>query len=121
MSSYKILKNDKVIKKFKDELSSILDEHLQNVVTMENINISLDILWQAGFIVESKQYDIFKERKYPGIMLGSSATGLHHFKEMVDSKMHITIKWSTADELIKLNPPVIRKIFDPADSAGGAN
>lgn len=95
-------------------ITGIFDEYLENFVKQNNIDISPDILWYAGCIVARKQYQIFKERNYPGIMLGGGARGLHHFTEMVGSDMHITINWKgTADELIKLNPPVVHRMFNP--------
>ena len=96
-------------------ITGIFDEYLQNIVKQENIDISSDILWQAGCIVARKQYKILKERSYPGIMLGGGTRGLHHFTEMVGSDMHITINWNgTADKLIELDPPVVYRMFNPA-------
>lgn len=96
-------------------ITGIFDEYLQNIVKQDNVNISSDILWQAGCIVARKQYSILKERDYPGIMLGGGARGLHHFTEMVGSDMHITINWKgTVDKLIELNPPVVYRMFNPA-------
>jgi len=96
-------------------ITGIFDEHLQNVVKEKGISISPDILWQAGCIIARKQYNIFKERSYRGIMLGGGARGLHHFTEMVGSEMHITINWKgTADKLIELDPPVVYRMFNPA-------
>lgn len=96
-------------------ITGIFDEYLQNVVRQESIDISSDILWQAGCIVARKQYKILKERSYPGTMLGGGARGLHHFTEMVGSDMHITINWKgTADKLIELDPPVVYRMFNPA-------
>ena len=96
-------------------ITGIFDEHLGNVIKQEGIDISPDILWQAGCIVARKQYKILKERQYPGIMLGGGARGLHHFTEMVGSDMHITINWKgTADKLIELDPPVVYRMFNPA-------
>jgi len=95
-------------------ITGILDDHLKNVVKRDNIDISPDILWQAGCIVARKQYKIFKERKYFGTMLGGGARGLHHFTEMVGSEMHVTINWTgTADRLIEANPPVMYRMFNP--------
>ena len=95
-------------------ITGILDDHLRNVVKRDNIDISPDILWQAGCIVARKQYKIFKERKYLGVMLGGGARGLHHFTEMVGSEMHVTINWTgTADRLIEANPPVMYRMFNP--------
>jgi len=96
-------------------ITGILDEHLRNVVEREGIDISPDVLWQAGCIVARKQYRIFRERGYPGVMLGGGARGLHHFAEMVGADMHITINWKgTADNLIESDPPVVYRINTPA-------
>jgi len=95
-------------------ITGIFDEHLQNVVKRDNIKITQDLLCQAGCIVARKQYKILKERKYPGIMLGGGARGLHHFTEFVGSDMHITINWEgSADKLIESDPPVIYRINTP--------
>lgn len=96
-------------------ITGIFDEHLKNVVEREGISISPDVLWQAGCIVARKQYKIFKERDYPGVILGGGARGLHHFTEMVGADMQITINLKgTADRLIESNPPVVYRIDTPA-------
>jgi len=96
-------------------ITGIFDQHLAGVVEREGIRVSRDILWQAGCIVARKQYRLFKERGYPGIMLGGGARGLHHFTEMVGSEMHITINWKgTADSLIEQDPPVVHRMDTPA-------
>ncbi len=95
-------------------ITGIFDEYLRNVIKRDNIDISPDVLWQAGFIVAQKQYRIFKERRYPGVMLGGGARGLHHFTEYVGADMHITINWEgTADKLIISDPPVVFRIDTP--------
>ncbi len=100
---------------FLTHITGIFGEHLKNVVEENEIDIASDILWQAAFIVARKQYKIFKERNYPGIMLGGGARNLHHFTEMVGSEMHITINWrGTADKLIELDPPVVYRMDTPA-------
>jgi len=92
-------------------ITGIFDQHLKAVVEKEGINISPDILWQAGCIVARKQYRILKERGYPGLMMGGGARGLHHFTEMVGSEMHITINWKgTADKLVEMDPPVVYRM-----------
>jgi transaldolase len=96
-------------------ITGIFDEHLSNVVRDNKIPISSDVLWQAGCIIARKQYKILKERKYPGIMLGGGARGLHHFTEMVGAEMHITINWKgTADRLVEVDPPVVYRMDTPA-------
>jgi transaldolase len=96
-------------------ITGIFDEHLKNVVQRDGIDISSDLLWQAGCIVARKQYQLLKERGYPGIMLGGGARGVHHFTEMVGADMHITINWKgTADSLIKADPPIVYRMFNKA-------
>lgn len=100
---------------FITHITGIFDDHMRNVVARENIEIAPDILWQAGCIIARKQYTIFQERHYPGVMLGGGARGLHHFTEMVGSEMHITINWKgTADKLIESDPPVVYRMETPA-------
>lgn len=95
-------------------ITGIFDEYLKNVTARDGVDISKDLLWQAGCIIARKQYRILKERNYPGIMLGGGARGLHHFTEMVGPDMHITINWKgTADRLISEDPPVVRRMDTP--------
>ncbi len=42
--------------------------------------------------------------------MGGGARGTHHFTEMVGGALHVTINWSTAEEIIKADPPVISRI-----------
>ncbi len=92
-------------------ITGIFDNHLKDVVERDNIDIPKDILWQAGCIVARQQYKIFKEREYPGIIIGGGARNLHHFTEFVGSDMQITINWvGTADKLIDQDPPVVSRM-----------
>lgn len=100
---------------FVTHITGILDEYLQEVVRRQGIDVSPDALWQAGCIVARQQYRILQERRYPGIMLGGGARGLHHFTEMVGGEVHVTINWAgTADRLIESDPPVVYRMFCPA-------
>jgi transaldolase len=92
-------------------ITGIFDDHLKNVVKRNGFKISPDVLRQAGCVVARRQYQIFKERGYPGTLLGGGARDLHHFTEMVGADMHITINWvGTADKLIASDPPVVHRI-----------
>lgn len=95
-------------------ITGIFEEHIKDIAKRDNLDISDDVLSQAGCIVARKQYEIFKERNYPGIMLGGGARGLHHFTEFVGSDMHVTINWTgTADKLIEQNPIVVNRMNTP--------
>ena len=98
-------------------ITGILDEYLGNYVKRTGVEISPEALYQAGCAVARKQYRILQERRYPVIILGGGARGLHHFTEMVGGAVHITINWSTAQELIEANPPVTPRMDAPMSQA----
>jgi transaldolase len=95
-------------------IAGIYDDYLQNVVKKENIDISTDVLWQAGLAVARKLYQIMEDRHYPGIFVAGGARGLHHFTEMVGGKVCCTINWEgTVDLLLDQDPPVVYRFFNP--------
>ena len=95
-------------------IAGIYDEYLQNYVKENNIDISSDVLWQAGISVAKKCYWMTQEKAYPVGFIGGGARGLHHFTEMVGSKTNITINWKgAADQLIAQNPPVVQHFLRP--------
>ena len=98
-------------------ITGIFDEYLANIVKRDGVEIPPEILFKAGTIIAHKQYKLVKERGYNVTMLGGGARGLHHFSEMVGGNMHITINWSTAKELIDLDPQVISHIEDQESQA----
>lgn len=91
-------------------ITGIFDQYWQDVVKNEPIDISRDALAQAGCIIARKEYRILKERGYPGIFLGGGARGLHHFTEMVGGDLAVTLNWSTMEELIEADNPVVSRI-----------
>jgi transaldolase len=95
-------------------IAGIYDDYLQNAVKKEAIEISPDVLWQAGLAVARRLYQIMEERHYPGVFVAGGARGLHHFTEMVGGKVCCTINWEgTADKLIEQDPPVVYRLFNP--------
>ena len=95
-------------------IAGIYDDYLQDVVKKENIDISSDVLWQAGLAVARRLYQILEDRHLPGIFIAGGARGLHHFTEMVGGKVCCTINWEgTADRLIEQDPPVVYRLFNP--------
>ena len=95
-------------------IAGIYDDHLRNVVEKEHIDISPDVLWQAGLAVFRKLYALKEERGYPGTFIAGGARGLHHVTEMVGGKVCCTINWEgTADALLKQDPPVVYRLFNP--------
>ena len=99
---------------FISHIAGIYDDHLKNVVKRDKIDISPDVLWQAGLAVARKLYIMMKERGLPGTFIAGGARGLHHFTEMVGGEVCCTINWEgTADKLLEQNPPVVYRLFNP--------
>jgi len=91
-------------------ITGIFDEHLKEYVEKQGIKIAPEVLAVAGATVARRQYRIMKERGYDGILLGGGARGTHHFTDFVGGEIHITINWSTAEEILALNPPVTNRV-----------
>jgi transaldolase len=99
---------------YMSHIAGIYDDYLGNYVRDNQIDISPDILRQAGLAVARKVYRIMQERGYSAVFVGGGARGLHHFTEMVGGDVCITINWQgTADKLLEQDPPVIEQIFNP--------
>jgi transaldolase len=75
---------------------------------------------QAGLAIARKEYRLIKERGYRAVMLGGGARGLHHFTGLVGGNAHITINWSTAEEILVLNPEIESTIALEEDPAAVA-
>jgi transaldolase len=99
---------------FMSHIAGIYDDYLRNYVAENDIQISPDVLHQAGLAVARKVYRIMTERAYKCTFIGGGARGLHHFTEMVGGRVVVTINWvGTADKLIEQNPPVMYRLFNP--------
>jgi transaldolase len=94
-------------------ISGIFDQYLAETVKAECIPIAPEVLSQAGCILARREYRILMERGYEGTILGGGARGLQHFTEMVGGDAHVTINWSTAEELIALDGPVVPRMDVP--------
>lgn len=96
-------------------ITGIYDEEIQQQVKTQGIEIDPALLRLAGTIVMRKQFRMIKALKYPTVMLGGGARGTHHFTEWVGRDAHVTINWSTFEELFALDPPIEDRI-DVIDS-----
>ncbi len=91
---------------FVTHISGILDQYLGRVVKRDGIDIAPEVLNQAGCAVARKQYRLLRERGYHTRLLGGGARGTHHFTEMVGGDVHVTINWSTAQEIMDAGTPI---------------
>jgi transaldolase len=99
---------------FMSHIAGIYDDYLRNYVQENDVQISPDVLHQAGLAAARKVYRIMTERAYKCTFIGGGARGLHHFTEMVGGRVVVTINWAgTADKLLEQNPPVMYRLFNP--------
>ena len=99
---------------YMSHIAGIYDDHFKNYVKANDVQISPDVLWQAGLVVARKVYNLMIERGYHATFIGGGARGLHHFTEMVGGRACITINWEgTADKLVEQDPPVVYRLFNP--------
>jgi len=97
-------------------ITGIYDEYLRELVTEQEIDISPDVLWQAGLAIARKLYTLMRQRNLDATLVGGGARGLHHFTEMVGGEVVVTINWSgSADALLELDPPVVFRFFNPVE------
>ena len=95
---------------FVTHISGIFDEYLGKVAQREGIEIAPEVLAQAGCAVARKEYQMIKSRGYDTILLGGGARGTHHFTEMVGGDVHVTINWSTAQEIMDADTPLVPRM-----------
>ena len=102
---------------FITHITGIYDEELQAYVEREGVDIAPDRLRLAGSVVARKEYRFVKQRGYRATVLGGGARGTHHFTEFVGGDFHITMNWSTIQELNDLDGEVACRIDaeDPPD------
>jgi transaldolase len=95
-------------------ITGIYDEYLAKWVKDHQIDISPDMLYMAGLAIAKKTYQITKTN-WPDIgFIGGGVRGLQHFTEMVGADVCITMNWQgQAEELLKLNQPVVSRFFNP--------
>ncbi len=94
-------------------ISGIFDECLAKTAEREGIKVSAEALSQAGCILAKRQYAMMQKRGYKISLMGGGARGTHHFTELVGGALHVTINWSTAEEIIKADQPVVSQIDAP--------
>jgi len=91
-------------------ITGIFDEYLGKVVERKGIALSPETLACAGAAVARKEYHMLKEHGFSTTMLGGGARATRHFTDFVGGDVHLTINWSTAQELLAADPPVEARI-----------
>ena len=95
---------------FVTHITGILDDHFKRVIESQGIEISKDAVAWAGLSIAKKQYALYKDRQYQGLMIGGGARKLEDFTELVGLDMHITINWKgSAQTLLDIDGPVVSR------------
>lgn len=95
-------------------ITGIYDEWLHKEVEAEGIDISPDVLYQAGMVIAKKVYRFVHDRGYQLGFIGGGVRGLQHFTEMVGGDVCITMNWGgSVDKLLELDKPVVSRLFNP--------
>jgi transaldolase len=95
-------------------ITGIYDEWLGKEVEKQGIDISPDVLYQAGMVIAKKVYKFVHDRGYQLGFIGGGVRGLQHFTEMVGGDVCITMNWrGHADKLLELDQPVVSRLFNP--------
>ena len=98
---------------FLTHIAGIFDQYLAGFVKANGIPIAPEVLAQAGCTVGRKEYHLVRARGFRTQLLGGGARGIQHWTEFVGGDMHITINWSTAQELIDKDPAIVSRIDVP--------
>ncbi len=94
-------------------ITGILDDHFKRVIKQQNLQIDEKLVGYAGLSIAKKQYEMLKDRNYPGIMMGGGARKLEDFTELVGGDLSITINYKgCAETLIEQDAEVVSRIAD---------
>jgi len=93
-------------------ISGIFDQYLGVVAKRDGIKIERAVLDQAGCAIARKEYRLLQTLGGRGILLGGGARGTHHFTEMVGGAVHVTINWSTAQEIMDADTPLVSRLAE---------
>ena len=100
---------------FITHITGVLDDDLGEWVAGNEIDVAPELLCMAGSIVARRQYRVLKDRGFRTVMLGGGTRGNHHFTELVGRDVHVTTNWSTIEDLVSADGPVVNRI-DAVDS-----
>jgi transaldolase len=102
---------------FVTHITGIFDRYMNDYVKRNGIQISPEVLDQAGWAVAHEQYRVSKQQGHFGLMLGGGALHTRHFTEMVGGDMHVTLNWNISRALIDADSPIVSRINEPAPAA----
>ncbi len=97
---------------FMSPITGILGDHLRAVAAREGLVVDPAALEWAGVILARRCHALVEARGYPVTLLAGGARTMLDFAGLVGGRMHATINWSTAAELVALDPPIRPTVFE---------
>ena len=91
-------------------LPGMFDEYLAEDAARRGVNISSDLIGQAGLATARAAYNIYRQRKYEAIIISGGARSPHHWTELVGKGMAITLSGKLARTLLADAPPVASRV-----------
>jgi transaldolase len=96
-------------------ITGILGDHLRDVAERDGLDVPAEAIVSAGVILSRACYRTVRDRGYPVLLLYGGARGPFDLTGLVGGGMAATINWSTADELLQANNPIVATVEDPVD------
>ncbi len=82
-------------------ISGIFDEYLGKYALRNAIQIDESVLRMAGLAIARREYELIVRMGIPTAhLMGGGARGTYHFTGLVGGQAHVTINWSTAQEIM---------------------
>jgi transaldolase len=91
-------------------LPGMFDEYLAEDAARRGVNISSDVLGQAGLTAARAAYNIYRQRKYEAIIISGGARSPYHWTELAGGAMAITLSGKLARTLLADSPPVVSRV-----------
>jgi len=92
-----------------------LDDHLQRIMTKENIQIDPKYLQWAGIAVFKKAYEIFRKRRFTATLLVAAYRHELHWSQLIGEKVLMTMPYSWWTKFNQSQTEVRKTIEEPVD------
>jgi len=91
-------------------LPGMFDEYLAEDAARRGVEVSAELINQAGISTARAAHKIYRERNYSAIVISGGARSTRHWTELVGQGMAITLSGALAGTLIEENPDVVDRI-----------
>ena len=100
------------------QIAGIFDEHLRDTAQRRGLELDPELYFTAGIAVAKKIHGMMASRRSGVRFMSGGARELYHFTELVGMDGCVTMNWNGhISELLRLNPPVVRRFSAAPDSA----